>query len=62
MKTPWKIVEHSWSETGIYDNENKRVAVVEIDSNVTEDTQDMFERIMLKKAQHIVDSVNKNIN
>lgn len=62
MKTPWKIVEHSWSEIGIYDNENRRVAVVEIDSNVTEDTQDMFERIMLKKAQHIVDSVNKNIN
>ena len=39
---PWQIVEHSWSDTGIYAND-KQVALLNIAPYADEDTQQTLE-------------------
>ena len=46
------VVAHSWAETGIYVGD-KRIALVKIDSAVTEENQDKYEAIMDANAAYL---------
>lgn len=49
-----EIVAHSWKESGLYDKCGNRVALVEIDPDVTEETQDELEAVMDANARRLV--------
>lgn len=57
----WKTVDHSWSDTGIYPENGGRLAVCEIDSSVTEDTQEHYEAINDANAAYIAAACPANI-
>lgn len=58
---PWKSVAHGWDEVGIYtDDFKERIASVEINGDCTEDTQDLFEKVMNANAALIVRAVNNH--
>jgi hypothetical protein len=49
---PWQVIEHSWSDTGIY-AVNDRVAKLSIYDEATEDTQEEMELTMAANA-HLI--------
>jgi len=51
-KGPWKIVEHSWSDTGIY-SEHDRIALLSIGDEIDEGDQERFEEIQRANANLI---------
>jgi Mg2+ and Co2+ transporter CorA len=55
MNDTWKVVEHSWSETGIYSTKNnQRICLLNLeDWDVNEDNQDEFEKVQLQNASLI---------
>lgn len=57
----WKTVDHSWEYTGIYPETGGRLAVCEIDSSVTEDTQEHYEAINDANAAYIAAACPANI-
>lgn len=55
MKTKWKIVEHSWSDTSIYDENNRLVCTKSIDDeDCTEENQEELEAEVSKDFNLIV--------
>jgi hypothetical protein len=57
--TPFRVVAHSWEETGIYAGD-ERIAVCQINSGVSEETQDEYETIMDNNADFIVRACNSH--
>lgn len=49
----WKYVEHSWSDTGIYDELGRHIAALSIRYDCDEDTQDACEKRMGEEARLI---------
>ena len=43
---PWRVIEHGWSSSGIYDASNRLIARCEINPDVTEETQAHYEKVM----------------
>jgi hypothetical protein len=61
--TPWMAVEHSWSTTGIYakdQSEGGTIAVLCIEGEAAEDTQEELEAWMAANAAFIVRAVNSH--
>ena len=60
LKTPYRIVEHSWEETSIYNANGNRVCLFNINDfgNVTEENQDELEDAMGKEIDAIVHALN----
>jgi hypothetical protein len=50
---PWRIVEHSWSRTGIYAGDFIGIAALDIEHSATEETQDAQEAVMAANARLI---------
>jgi hypothetical protein len=53
IKGPFRIVEHSWEETSVYDAEGDVLCNIRISDNATEETQDYYEQITAAKANAI---------
>jgi hypothetical protein len=53
IKGPWRIVEHSWEESSVYDAETDTICNIKIDWDVTEETQAHYEQIVADKARAI---------
>lgn len=53
IKAPWRIVEHNWEETSVYDADGDVVCSITISIEVTEETQDHYEQIAYEKARAI---------
>ncbi len=49
---PWEIVEHSWSDTGIYAG-GARIALLSIEDYATEENQEQLEAKMAANARLI---------
>jgi len=55
MKTKWKIVEHSWSDTSIYDRDGRLICTKSIDDeDCTEENQEELESEVQKDFNLIV--------
>lgn len=53
VKGPWYFVKHNWEATSIYDADREPVCTININPDVTEETQDRFEAITAAKADAI---------
>jgi len=55
MKTKWKIVKHSWSDTSIYDRDGRLICTKSIDDeDCTEENQEELESEVQKDFNLIV--------
>ena len=52
-KTTWQIVEHSWSSTSIYDDNDEVICTLSIEDRATEENQSELEKEMDAKARII---------
>lgn len=55
---PWSHTDNSWEISTIYDSDSNIVCEVEIDSEVTAETQEKFEALKKANARRIVACVN----
>lgn len=53
-KTKWKIVEHNWSDTSIYDKDGRLICTRCIEDEATEENQDELGEEVLRDFNLIV--------
>lgn len=58
--TPWEVIEHSWSDSSIYDSNGKCILTVSIYNDATEENQEDLEDEMADKLNAIIHAVNNH--
>jgi hypothetical protein len=50
---PWSTIEHSWSDTSIFDKDNNVVCSLSVEGECDENNQEQFEQLMAANAKLI---------